>query len=495
MLSNEFREIRRVSTPWVAVTTADYRSSIKTLMAVRINGEDDPPAVLWDLIRGHSALNEPGQEAASMLGEASETAMAPAMLLQRALALPKETMLFVVFPKADMGEDPSVAQAIANVRDEFKRDRRTLVILGRSLSFATIIRDDIPTIDDPLPDDEAIKNIAMKIHEAVKKEPGPGEIDQAVEYCRGLTSFAVEEGIARKISRKGLDLPALAVLQRDIVEQSTDRALLFEKGKETFDDIGGLSQFKTFMGRLFAGPRPPKLLVRWDEIDKSVSAAASGAVADNTGVSQDMLKVLLTSMEDNDWTGAILVGGPGTGKTLASVCSGNTFGARTLVGDLGACRASLVGESERRIRTVMQVINAIGGKNVMFLATANRLDTLPPELQRRFSLGCWFFDTPTKDERASIWKIQASRFGIDLDQKIPNDNGWTGSDIRNCCRVAWLTASSLIEASQMITVAGKVSLPDIQKLRELADRSGFLSANQPGQYKKPAAASERAIAN
>ena len=53
-----------------------------------------------------------------------------------------------------------------------------------------------------------------------------------------------------------------------------------------------------------------------------------------------MLKVLLTSMQDNNWLGTILVGAPGTGKTLSSVCTGNTFQVRTLVGDLGAARTA-----------------------------------------------------------------------------------------------------------------------------------------------------------
>src|SRR5262249_12147333 len=120
--------------------------------------------------------------------------------------------------------------------------------------------------------------------------------------------------------------------------------------------------FKRFLQAMFNGPRRPRLIVRWDEIEKSVSAAASGTVADNTGVSQDMLKVLLTSMEDYGWMGCILVGGPGTGKTLASVCTGNTFGVRSLVGDLGATRASLVGESEQKIRLMLDIIFSIGGR-------------------------------------------------------------------------------------------------------------------------------------
>jgi hypothetical protein len=68
-------------------------------------------------------------------------------------------------------------------------------------------------------------------------------------------------------------------------------------------------------------------------------------------------------------------------------------------------------------------------------ATANRLDTLPPKLQRRFNLGIWYFDVPSAPERAAIWKIQAGRVGLEP-KDLPDDTGWVGSDIRNCCQTA-----------------------------------------------------------
>jgi SpoVK/Ycf46/Vps4 family AAA+-type ATPase len=272
--------------------------------------------------------------------------------------------------------------------------------------------------------------------------------------------------VSRNLTKQGIDLTGLADIQRRIVELATDQGLVYERGQETFDDIGGQASFKQFLQGLFAGPRRPRLVVRWDEIDKSVSSAASGTIADNTGVSQDMLKVLLTSMQDNNWLGTILVGAPGTGKTLSSVCTGNTFQVRTLVGDLGAARASLVGESERRIRTMMDIIQAVGGKDVLFLATANRLDTLPPELQRRFNLGIWYFDVPTQEERAAIWKIQTKRFGVEC-RDLPDDSGWVGSDIRNCCQTAYMLETSLKKAAEWITLVGRTARADIERLRDL----------------------------
>ena len=46
------------------------------------------------------------------------------------------------------------------------------------------------------------------------------------------------------------------------------------------------------------------------------------------------------------------------------------------------------------------------------MATANRLETLPPEFQRRFNLGIWYFDVPSEEEREAIWEIQTARFGL-----------------------------------------------------------------------------------
>jgi SpoVK/Ycf46/Vps4 family AAA+-type ATPase len=304
-----------------------------------------------------------------------------------------------------------------------------------------------------------------------------------VDMCRGLTRFAAEEAIARNLTRRGIDFAGLAEAQRRIIEDATDKGLVCERGSETFDDIGGQASFKEFLEGLFSGPRRPRLVVRWDEIEKSVSAASSGKAADNTGVSQDMLKVLLTSMEDNRWMGTILVGGPGTGKTLSSICTGNTFGVRTLVGDLGAARASLVGESERKIRTMMDILRAVGGSDVLFMATANSLETLPAALQRRFNLGIWYFDVPSAQERASIWKIQTRRFGLEpID--LPDDAGWVGSDVRNCCQTAYMLSTSLKRAAERITLAGRTARADIERLRDLAENLGFLSANQPGVYRR-----------
>lgn len=502
-LAESFRENRRVSTPIVLVQSPDYRAVQKLFSTIkRVEADQEPPCVEWDLARGHRPYNDkkPADKKASQkLGEPDDTASAPVVCLNRALGLPEYTILFMVFPTNEVLNDPVVAQAIANVRDEFKKDTRTLVILGRSLTAPPLVAEDIPVLREELPTEPEIREIISSVYNSAnqtRKQAGKGlleqdekNIQQAASLCLGLTRFITEDGVSRKLRQKNIDVEGLRELQRTMVETSTDRALRFETETWKFDEIGGLQAFKDMMNDLFSGPQPPRLIVRIDEIDKEITAASTGRVADNTGASQYQLKAILNAMEEYRIMGCLLAGGPGTGKSLATICTGNEFGCTTLVLDLGATKASLLGESERRVRTVFDIIRAIGGNkgDVIFMGTANRLETLPPELQRRFTtLGKWFFDAPSQKELEVILKIQAKKFQIDLSkQKKPDMDGWVGSDVRNCCQLAWRTGTTLEKAATRITLAGRASAADVEKLRQLAETEGFLCANRPGAYTRP----------
>jgi hypothetical protein len=507
-LESDFREIRKVSTPWTLVRTTDYRATIRTLLRASVitsqgmlenapkswNRANPPPseettsAVIWDCVLGPVSSN-----GTPSLGDADTP---PHIVLKNAVdGLPQGAILFMVIPDNSFFENPVHIQAIANIRDEFKSNTRTLVLLGVDLKLPPFLSEDIPILDDPLPDEPEIKNMISSIIEEMEKQNDfkipikPKEQEQAANLCLGMTRFAVEEAVSRKLSKKGIKLDELSLLRQAVVEQSSERALTFERESWTFDQIGGLDSFKGFMRDLFNGPLTPNVVVRVDEIDKDITSASTGAVADNTGASQYILKTLLTALEDNSWMALLAVGGPGTGKTLASICTGNEYNTRTLSLDLGAVKGSLLGESEARIRRVMQILKAMGGKNVLFMATCNRLDTMPPELQRRFWLGTWFWDLPTAEEKKRIWEIQRARYGIpeavkNVPNKAPADTDWTGSDIRNCCRMSWVCNIPLIEASQRITLAAKTSAAQIQALREFAEKSGFRSASMPGAYRQ-----------
>ena len=67
---------------------------------------------------------------------------------------------------------------------------------------------------------------------------------------------------------------------------------------------------------------------------------------------------------------------------------------------------------------------------------------------------------------------------------LPDDSGWVGSDIRNCCQTAYMLNTSLKKAAEWITLVGRTARADIERLRDLAENLGFLSANQPGVFRR-----------
>ena len=115
----------------------------------------------------------------------------------------------------------------------------------------------------------------------------------------------------------------------------------------------------------------------------------------------------------------------------------------------------------------------------LWIATCNSITSLPPELRRRFTLGAFFFDLPSADERRAIWNIYLTKW--DLSGELPSDDGWTGAEIKECCRKAWRLNLSLEESAQYIVPVSRSAADQIGTLR--AQASGrFLSASRAGVY-------------
>jgi SpoVK/Ycf46/Vps4 family AAA+-type ATPase len=194
----------------------------------------------------------------------------------------------------------------------------------------------------------------------------------------------------------------------------------------------------------------------------------------------------------SDIKGAIYLGHPGGGKSYLARAIGNTFGTPTITIDLGAMKGGLVGQSEGNIRRALKIIDGISGGNALVIATCNRLDTLPPELRRRFNLGLWFFDLPSEAERKAIWKLHLKRRGFGPKDLLGiDDTDLTGADIRNACDTAFTLGVSLKEAAQFCNVpVAKADPASVERLRQMA-HGKFLSASTPGVYLAPGTDAEK----
>lgn len=475
---------KNVGTPLLSISTADQRATVASIVE---SIEPDQAKLTWDVMRGLKSLNKSGTTALAKLGTSQEVdvARAPADALALAVKLPPEAMLMVYNAHRHVHEAP-VAQAIANLRDVFKQDGRTLVLLAPSIEMPAELRSDVVALDEPLPDDAAIAAILRALYKTGKLEPPSKEVEaRAVDTARGLSSFAAEQVFAMSMSKAGLDLDVAWDRKRAAINQT--KGLTIRRGGVKLDDLGGLSNAIEFIKRRAAGPRPFSSVLFLDEIEKMLGSANG----DTSGVSRDALGVILRTMEDVGWDGMILVGPPGCAKTAFASAVGATFGVPTMAGDLGAVKGKFVGQSEQGIREMMKVAEGVGGDRVLVLATCNSLDVLPPELRRRFKTGIWFFDLPTAAERDVIWAIHLRRVfaGLsesDLRDRVgarPDDSDWTGAEIRNCVEKSWELTSSLVDAAAFIVPVARSQSDVISKLRELA-HGRFISAAYAGPYDK-----------
>jgi SpoVK/Ycf46/Vps4 family AAA+-type ATPase len=162
-------------------------------------------------------------------------------------------------------------------------------------------------------------------------------------------------------------------------------------------------------------------------------------------------------------------------------------------------KGSLVGESERKIRAAMEVFKAVSQGKGMFIATCNRISALPPELRRRFTMGTFFVDLPSKEERKSIWKIWLDRYSLQEqagDDGVPaideRCEGYTGAEIRALCDNAYRMGATLEEAFEYVVPVIKSNSAEVEALRKLAE-GRFISASKSGTYQIPKAASGKRI--
>ncbi len=486
---NQFSAARRVSVPLIIWKTPDAAATID-----EVRDGAKFPMFSWDIVRGIVPANE------TAVGKCEQGIGVgnPPELLEAAQKLPADSVVFM--HNAHLFTDNStVIQGIWNLRDTNKSEHRMLVMLAPQMRTPLELANDILVIDEQLPDDAQLKEIVQGQAKHAKvgaTESGSKfndmtapEISKAVDALSGLSAFAAEQTVAVSFEKNGdgvhLNHGTLWDRKRQAIEET--RGLKVWRDGETLDDVQGCANVKNFIQKVINGRVPPRAIVFLDEIEKQLG----GIGGDTSGTSQDQLGNVLTEMQNKHVQGLMFVGHPGSAKSMVAKAAGNSAGIVTISMDLGAMKGSLVGQSEQNIRAAMKVIDSVSQGRALYIATCNKIDIIPPELERRFTLGTFFFDLPTKDEREAIWKHYLKKFGLgakrdaadELDRAGIDDNGWTGADIFNCCNRAWMFKCSLADAAKYATPICKTRPQAIEALRNVAD-GAFISANYDGLYQK-----------
>lgn len=485
-LAEQFKNARRYGVPLIGIETPDPQATIENCMQALTNGTVSP-VFIWDSVGGMRWNNPQGEAVAAKIFQTtpvsrqqlSDATINPTECLMFAAKLENGSVLFMMNAQQHL-DQATTAQAVWLLRDKYKNSRRTLVLLGPTLTMPAELSHDVLLFDEPLPSDELIGVIADKLYDMIGSTTKFPKLmrENTVRAARGLSAFGAEQAIALSLSKSGIDAEILWTHKKHFIEAT--KGLRIYQGTETFADIGGLEQLKEFGRLLFAGREKPAAVVWIDEIEKAM-AGSSGPVGDSSGTTQDQLSTILQEMQNNEWPGMILPGPPGCAKSMFAKALGTTHEVPCIQLDLGAMKGSLVGASEAAIRSAFKVIKAVAGKNAFFVATCNRMESLPPELRRRFTDGVFFCDLPDEDEREMIWAINRKRYKIHEDDKQPADLMFTGADIRNVCAIAYRLKVSLKKAATFITPVAVSDPAAVEKLRALAN-GRFLSASYPGVY-------------
>jgi SpoVK/Ycf46/Vps4 family AAA+-type ATPase len=314
--------------------------------------------------------------------------------------------------------DPMLVRRIKDILRVAKTNGHALILLGCRLKLPPELEHEITHVDFNLPGPTQLGTVLDGILKSAKlKNVHESARESALQSALGLTTTEAENAFALSVvETKGIDYKIVA---REKARTLKKNGLVeVVEATTSLDDIGGLNHLKDWLMRR-AGAF-------------SESAKAYGLPAPK---------------------GLLIVGIPGTGKSLTAKATAGAFGLPLLRLDMGCVFGGIVGQSEANLRSVIQTAEAIapcvlwideiekgfsgskssgstdGGtssrvfgsflswmqektKAVFVVATANDVSKLPPEFLRKGRFDEMFFvDLPDALERAQIWDIVIKRHG------------------------------------------------------------------------------------
>jgi ATP-dependent 26S proteasome regulatory subunit len=340
-----------------------------------------------------------------------------------------------------------------------KQNGNAVVFLASSAAMPTDLEDCLTLVEAALPDERERSRIATAWIAAnagglgcTLDEEG---IHRLVSATAGMTSRQIQAALAISVvKRKALGAGTVDDLLAEKVKAvKASEVLEYVPLKESLGDIGGMAGIK-------------------DWINKRSMAFTQAAVRYGLPLPK----------------GILVTGPPGVGKSLLAKAAANALHMPLLRLDVGRLQASLVGQSEERLRRALALAEAqapcvvwidevekafagargpsgdsgvtqrmFGGvltwmqertKPVFVFATCNRISDLPPELLRKGRFDETFYaDLPTASERRAILDVLLRKYGqksarLITESLVNRLDRFTGSEIEAVITEAMFEAFS-----------------------------------------------------
>jgi len=388
----------------------------------------------WDFIDGYT--NNPNNE-----GFAKRNPVQALELVERLTA--QTPALFLLKDFNRFLTDVSISRKLKNISRILKLQPKTIIIIGSELNIPKELSDLITILQFQLPVESEINYELKRLIESLNIEIDQQILESLTRACQGLSLERIRRVLSKIIATyKTIDENSIKLLlneKKQIISQT--EILEYWSVDETISQIGGVDNLKNWLKK---------------------RKTSFGLQASNYGLPTPR--------------GLLLVGIQGTGKSLTAKAIGNEWQLPLLKLDVGKLFGGIVGESESRLRQMIEVAETISPcilwideidkafsnnsntgdsgtsnrvlatfiswlsektKPVFVVATANNVDLLPLEIIRKGRFDeIFFLDLPQKQEREQIFKIHIKEFrpnrweSFDYSKLAQLSEAFSGAEIR-----------------------------------------------------------------
>jgi SpoVK/Ycf46/Vps4 family AAA+-type ATPase len=404
---NELNLMIRARYPLLYIVSAEEEPVERVLSNLAQQSEPERTILVWDLVRGWYDN--------SMAKGSVMTALDRIKKEEN-----KENIIYILRDIHCILRNPNdktnapVIREIKNLIKQLKRSSNCLILISHVLEIPPEFQEEVTVIDFPLPNLEEINYLInqLVIPEKLNLE-GLGK-EQLIKACQGLSRARIQRILAKALAQKQevneTDIEKVLEEKKQAIRQTG--ILEFYSSHESLKNVGGLQNLK-----------------QWVRMRKD----AFTEEARRYGIPNPK--------------GVLLVGIQGTGKSLSAKTIAYEWRLPLLRLDAGRLFGGIVGESESKVRQMIQIVEAISpcvlwmdeidkafgnissgidgdsGTSrrvfgtlitwmqekttpVFIVATANNVGILPAELLRKGRFDeIFFLNLPTEIERKEIFKV------------------------------------------------------------------------------------------
>ena len=388
----------------------------------------------WDFVDGYT--NNPNNE-----GFAKRNPLQALELVER---LTSETP--AIFLMKDFNRfltDISISRKLKNLGRILKLQPKTIIIIGSDFDIPKELQDLITVLQFQLPVEIEISQELTRLIDSLNIKIDSQLFENLTQACQGLSLERIRRVLSKIIAtHKTINENSISILlseKKQIISQT--EILEYWSVNEKITNIGGVENLKEWLKKR----------------KTSFSIQAS-----NYGLPTPR--------------GLLLVGIQGTGKSLTAKAIATEWQLPLLKLDVGKLFGGIVGESESRLRQMIEVSETLAPcilwideidkaftnseskgdsgtsnrvlatfiswlsektKPVFVVATANNIDLLPLEIVRKGRFDeIFFLDLPQKDEREQIFKIHIQEFrpnswdSFDYEKLAQLSESFSGAEIK-----------------------------------------------------------------